>query len=218
MSMSFVTVTVVCTVSIALGLMCITMIVLVTFPVVMTAFALQIGFVHGFVIMFVPVFVTMLMAVNMTVPFLLPVKISQVIFTFLLAIMAVCVFADLLICLTMLGQFMVPSILGFIRVGQRACRRQKEQNKWDDQHFCHSWISLQSALEVEFERELATYHRIYGPHRPGAVEIRGSAGLPPWNRSVYARVAEPRARLPICHGNREDPFLQEFPIDSHHNF
>jgi hypothetical protein len=98
------------------------------------------------VIVLVPVFVTMSMAMNMTVPFLFPVKISQVIFAFLLVITAVSVFEDFLICMTMLGQFMVLSILGFIRVGQRARRRQKEQNKWYDQYPFHSWISVQSVL------------------------------------------------------------------------
>jgi hypothetical protein len=145
-AMSLVALIIMRTMSIAVGLVSIPMIVLVTIPVVMTAFAMQIGFAHGFVIMFVPVFVTVFMAIHMTAAFLFPVKISQVIFAFLLAIMAVSVFADFLICMTMLGQFMVLSILGFIRVGQRACRRQKEQNKWYDQYFFHSWISFASAF------------------------------------------------------------------------
>jgi hypothetical protein len=114
------------------------------FPVIVTVFMLQIGLGNGFVIMFVPVF----RAMPMTVPSLVPVKISQVIFALLFAIMAVSVFADALICMRMLGQFMVLSILGFIRVGRRAPRRQKDQNKWKHQDFFHSWISLQSALRT----------------------------------------------------------------------
>jgi len=121
MSMSFVTVIILRTMSIDVGLMSIPMIVLVTIPVVMTgcpmivtAFILQIGFAHRFVIMFVPLF----MAMHMTATFLFPVKVSQVIFALLFAIMAVSVFADFLICMTMLGQFMILSILVFSRVGQ----------------------------------------------------------------------------------------------------
>jgi hypothetical protein len=139
--------------SIPVGFMVISTILLVTipvvmmgFPVIVTAFMLQIGLAHGFVIMFVLVFGGVFMAMPMNVPFLVPVKISQVIFALLFAIMAVSVFADALICMTMLGQFMVLSILGFIRVGQRVPRCQKEQNEWNHQDFFHSWISLQSAL------------------------------------------------------------------------
>jgi hypothetical protein len=129
------------------------MIVLVTipvvmtgFPVIVTAFILQIGLAHGFVIVFMAVFVIMFMAMPVTVPFMVPVKISQIIFALWFAIMAVSVFADVLICMTMLGQFMVLSILGFIRVGQRAARRQKEQNEWNHHDFFHSRISLHSVL------------------------------------------------------------------------
>jgi hypothetical protein len=128
--------------SIPAGFMGIPMILLVTIPVIVTVFMLQIGLAHGFVIMFVRVFVTVFMALRMTVPFLISTKISQVIFALLFAIMALSVFADLLICMTMLGQFMVLSILGFIRVGQRVPRRQKEQNEWNHQDSFHSRISL----------------------------------------------------------------------------
>jgi hypothetical protein len=181
--------------------------VFVTVPMVVIVTVIMPVFVGITVIVLVPVFVTVFVAMHMTVSFLFPVKISQVIFAFSLVIMAVRVFADVWIGMTLLGQFMVLSTLGFIHVGQRARRRQKEQNKWDDQHFFHSWISLQSALEVEFERELATYHRVYGPHGPCAVGIRGSARLPSRNRSIHTCVRKPRARLPVCNGNREDPFL-----------
>jgi hypothetical protein len=81
-----------------------------SFPVIVTVFMLQIGLTHGFVIMFI--------TMPMTVPLLVPAKTSQVIFAFLLAIMAVSVFAVFLISLRMLGHFMAMSILGFIRVGQ----------------------------------------------------------------------------------------------------
>jgi hypothetical protein len=140
-AMSLVALIIMRTMSIAVGLVSIPMIALVTtpvvmtvFPVIVTAFSMRIGFAHGFVTVFVPVFMAMLMAVAL----LLPVKISQVISAFLLAIMAVSLFADFLICMTMFGQFMVLSILGFIRVGQRACRRHKEQNEWADQYYFHS--------------------------------------------------------------------------------
>ena len=66
-------------------------------PRIVTAFSMRIGFAHGFVIMFVPVFVPVFVAIHMTATFLFPVKISQVIFAFLLAIMAVSVFTDALI-------------------------------------------------------------------------------------------------------------------------
>jgi hypothetical protein len=153
MSMPFVTVIIVCTMSSLVRVMRIPMILLVTisvvmtgFPVIVTAFMLQIGLAHGFVIVFVPVLVTVFMAMPMTVLFLVLAKISQVIFALLFAIMAVSVFADALISMTMLRQLMVPSILGFIRDSQRTSRGQKEQNKWNHQDFLHSWISLQSPL------------------------------------------------------------------------
>jgi hypothetical protein len=88
--------------------MAISMILLVTIPVVMTPLPCKRAY---------PQLCDHVYAAAMIVPFL-PRQVSQVIFALLLPIMAVSVFADTLICMTMFGQPRGLSILGFIRAEQ----------------------------------------------------------------------------------------------------